>query len=49
MGEKKKQRSKNVKELYRDKILSILWRQKMQDMKFEELIRQGIIKEIKDD
>jgi len=48
MGAKKKQRSENVQRRFRMIILDKLFKQKLQDLKFEKLVRQGFIKEIKD-
>lgn len=46
MGEKRKQRSENVGKEYRRQILNVLFRQKLQDVKFIELVKKGFIREI---
>jgi len=48
MANKRKQRSDNVARKYKATVLAILFEQKLQDLKFEKLVRQGFIKEIKD-
>ena len=47
MGSKRKQRSEDIARKYNATILAILFRQKLQDLKFEKLVQQGFIKEIK--
>jgi len=49
MGAKRKQRSEDTAKQHRRKILDILFLQKLQDLEFEKLVKQGFIKEIKDD
>ena len=51
MGEnknKRRERSENVARQYKATVLAILFEQKLQDLKFERLVREGFIKEIKD-
>lgn len=47
MGEKKKQRSENVQRRYKITVVNMLFKQKLQNERFENLMRQGFIKEIK--
>jgi len=46
---KRRDRSEAVKKRYTATIMDILFRQKLQDMDFNKLLKQGIIREIKDD
>jgi len=48
MGAKRKQRDENIIKQHRRKILTVLFRQKLQDIEFERLVRIDFIKEIKD-
>lgn len=48
MVNKRRQRSLNAARQYRIEVLDILFHQKLQDLKFEKLVKQGFIKEIKD-
>lgn len=45
---KRRERSENVAYKYKLKVLDILFHQKLQDIKFERLVQEGFIKEIKD-
>lgn len=48
MVNKRRQRSLNAARQHRIKVLDILFQQKLQDIKFERLVQEGFIKEIKD-
>jgi len=45
---KRRERAENVKKRYTATVMDVLFRNKLQDMDFEKLLKQGIIKEIKD-
>lgn len=45
---KRRERSENVAYKYKLAVLDILFHQKLQDIKFERLVREDFIKEIKD-
>jgi len=46
---KRRERSLDAVKQHRMKVLDVLFQLKLQDIKFERLVREGFIKEIKDD
>ena len=48
MVNKRRQRSLDAVKQHRMKVLDVLFQLKLQDLKFEKLLKTGFIKEIKD-